>query len=305
MNEVAEPGNAGSQTDNIFEREALADEPTIADAIRAVIFDRLSTKIAAVLVVVFIITAVFAPTLAPYDPLSQSILNINKHPSWEHWLGTDQFGRDVMSRMIYGSRNSLIFGLLSPIFAAILGVTLGVTAGYFGGIVDRLISRVVDMLMAFPELLLAILIAAALGGSFWNIVVVLTIAFTPGFARVARASTLAVKQEPYVEAAIAAGVSTPVIIIRHIIPNILAPIVVLMTLWAASSIRVEATLSFLGIGTQPPNPSWGNIIRDGLANMFATQWPILAGGLTITVVVLAISILGDSVRDALDPETNQ
>lgn len=304
MSDVADPGNSGPQND-VFEREVLAPEPTIVDAFRAVVFERLSTKIAAVLVLVFIFTAVFAPVLAPYDPLSQSILNINKQPSWEHWLGTDQFGRDVMSRMIHGSRNSLIFGLLSPIFAAILGVTLGVTAGYFGGIVDRLISRVVDMLMAFPELLLAILIAAALGGSFWNIVVVLTIAFTPGFARVARASTLAVKQEPYVEAAIAAGVSTPVIIVRHIIPNILAPIVVLMTLWSASSIRVEATLSFLGIGTQPPNPSWGNIIRDGLANMFATQWPILAGGLTITVVVLAISILGDSVRDTLDPETSQ
>ena len=257
------------------------------------------------MVVIFVIVAVFAPWLAPYDPLRQSFVAINKLPSWEHWLGTDQFGRDVLSRLIYGSRNSLIFGLLSPVFAALFGTTLGVTAGYFGGIVDRVISRIIDMLMAFPELLLAILIAAALGGGFWNIVVVLTVAFTPGFARVARASTLAVKQEPYVEAAIAAGVRTPLIIFRHVVPNISAPIVVLMTLWSASSIRIEATLSFLGIGTQPPNPSWGNIIRDGLTNMFATQWPIVAGGLAITVVVLAISILGDSVRDVLDPETGQ
>ena len=295
---------AFAATDDLVEREAIAAAPTWRDIVGAVIFARISTVIACILVLAFILVAIFAPVLAPYDPLSQSILQINQRPSWEHWLGTDQFGRDVLSRMIWGSRNSLIFGLLSPVFAAIVGTTLGVTAGYFGGIVDRVISRVVDMLMAFPELLLAILIAAALGGSFWNIVVVLTVAFTPGFARVSRASTLAIKQEPYVEAAIAAGVRTPTIIFRHVVPNILAPVVVLMTLWSASSIRIEATLSFLGIGTRPPNPSWGNIIRDGLNNMFATQWPILAGGLAITVVVLAISILGDSVRDVLDPETN-
>lgn len=289
----------------LAEREAIAAEPSFWDPIRRVLLDRWSTRIALVVVILFLLVAAFAPWLAPYDPLRQSIISINKLPSWSHWLGTDQFGRDVMSRMIFGSRNSLIFGLLAPVFAAFFGTVMGVTAGYFGGWADRVISRLVDLLMAFPELLLAILIAAALGGSFWNIVVVLTVAFTPGFARVARASTLAVKQEPYVEAAIAAGVRTPLIIFRHIVPNIMAPIVVLMTLWSASSIRIEATLSFLGIGTQPPNPSWGNIIRDGLTNMFATQWPIVAGGAAITIVVLAISIIGDSVRDVLDPENAQ
>ncbi len=289
--------------DELIEREAIAPAPTFRDALRRVIFERISTRIAMTVVLVFIFVALFAPWLAPYDPLKQSVLHINNLPSWQHWIGTDDFGRDVLSRMIYGSRNSLIFGLLSPICAALVGCTLGLTAGYFGGIIDRVVTRIIDMLMAFPELLLAILISAALGGSFWNIVLVLTVAFTPGFARVSRASTLAIKQEPYVEAAIAAGVRTPVIIFRHIVPNIAAPIVVLMTLWSASSIRIEATLSFLGIGTQPPNPSWGNIIRDGLTNMFATSWPILAGGLAITVVVLAISVLGDRVRDVLDPET--
>lgn len=290
---------------DLAEREAIAPEPGFWDPVRRVLLDRWSTRIAFVVVILFILAATFAPWLAPYDPLKQSIVSINKMPSWDHWLGTDQFGRDVLSRMIHGARNSLIFGLLAPIFAAFFGTVLGVTAGYFGGWTDRVISRLIDLLMAFPELLLAILIAAALGGSFWNIVVVLTVAFTPGFARVARASTLAVKQEPYVEAAIAAGVRTPLIIFRHIVPNIMAPIVVLMTLWSASSIRIEATLSFLGIGTQPPNPSWGNIIRDGLTNMFATQWPIVAGGMAITIVVLAISIIGDSVRDVLDPENAQ
>ena len=291
--------------DDVAAREVLAPEPGAWDAVQLALFSRPSTIVALAIVILFVLVAVLAPLIAPYDPLRQSILEINRTPSWEHWLGTDQFGRDVLSRMIHGSRNSLIFGLLSPVFAACIGTVLGVSAGYFGGWTDRLISRVIDMLMAFPELLLAILIAAALGGTFWNIVAVLTVAFTPGFARVARASTLAVKQEPYVEAAVAAGVRTPVIIFRHVVPNIMAPIVVLMALWSASSIRIEATLSFLGIGTQPPNPSWGNIIRDGLNAMFATQWPIVAGGLAITIVVLSISILGDSIRDVLDPEVGQ
>ena len=148
-----------------------------------------------------------APVIAPYDPLAQSYLRINAYPSGEHWLGTDQFGRDVLSRLLYGARNSLIFGLISPTLAAIVGTALGVTAGYFGGIVDRLVTRIIDLLLAFPELLLAIMIAAVLGGGFWNVVAVITVAFVPGFARVARASTLAVKQEPYVEAAIAVGLT--------------------------------------------------------------------------------------------------
>ena len=140
-----------------------------------------------------------------------------------------------------------------------------------------------------------------LGGGFWNIIIVITVAFIPGFARVARAQTLAVKQEPYVEAAIAMGVRTPTIIFRHIVPNIMAPIVVLMMLWVASAIRLEASLSFLGIGTQPPNPSWGNIIRDGLNNLFGSPWPIIAAGTAITLVVLSFNLVGDAVRDALDP----
>lgn len=299
MTEATQPANAPA------ELEVIPAEPNILEALREVLFSRVSTLVAAIVVLLFVLVAAFAPLLAPYDPLAQSILRMNEMPSAQHWLGTDQFGRDVLSRMIYGSRNSLIFGLLSPVFAALIGGTLGVLAGYFGGIVDRITTRFIDLLMAFPELLLAILIAAALGGGFWNIVAVLTIAFTPGFARVARASTLAIKQEPYVESAVAAGVRTPVIIFRHIVPNIAAPIVVLMTLWTASAIRLEATLSFLGIGTRPPQPSWGNIIREGLNNMFATSWPIIAGGAAITIVVLAISLIGDTVRDVLDPDISK
>ncbi len=283
----------------------LAPEPSLLRAVRDVLLGRPGTIVAVIVIVLLGLVALLAPVLAPYDPLAQSMLKINRTPSWEHWLGTDQFGRDVLSRMIYGSRNSLIFGLISPFSAAVIGTALGVIAGYFGGIIDRVISRVVDLLLAFPELLLAIMIAAVLGGGFWNVIVVITIAFVPGFARVARAQTMAVKQEPYVEAAISVGVRTPVIILRHIIPNIMAPVLVLMMLWVASAIRLEASLSFLGIGTQPPNPSWGNIIRDGLNNIFGSPWPIIGAGAAITLVVLAFNLVGDAVRDALDPSTSQ
>lgn len=283
----------------------LPEEAPRLTLLRRILLGRPSTIVATIVIAAFMAIAILAPLIAPYDPLAQSILSTNELPSSAHWLGTDQLGRDVLSRLIHGSRNSLIFGLIAPTLAAFLGTLLGVSAGYFGGLVDRLVTRVIDLLLAFPELLLAIMIAAVLGGSFWSVVSVLTMAFVPGFARVARASTLAVKQEPYVEAAIAAGVTTPRIIIRHVIPNIAAPIVVLMTLWVASAIRLEASLSFLGIGTQPPNPSWGNIIRDGLSNIFGSPWPIIGAGLAISVVVLAFNLIGDAARDVLDPETAQ
>lgn len=278
-------------------------EPGTFTKARKILFGRPETTLASVMIVIFIVVAILAPWLAPYDPLAQSIIKINKLPSQVNWLGTDQFGRDVLSRLIYGSRNSLLFGFISPVLAAFFGTMLGVIAGYFGGIADRIISRLIDLLLAFPELLLAILIAAVLGGGFWNIIAVITVAFIPGFARVARAQTMSVKQEPYVEAAIAVGVRTPAIIIRHVIPNIMAPIVALMTLWVASAIRIEASLSFLGIGTRAPDPSWGNIIRDGLNSVFGSPWPIIGAGIAITLVVLSFNLVGDAIRDALDPST--
>ncbi|MBO9123811.1 MULTISPECIES: ABC transporter permease [unclassified Rhizobium] len=282
----------------------MAPQPGPFHALRSILLRRPGTIAATLIVCALVVVAVFAPWIAPYDPLSQSIIKVNKMPSWTNWLGTDQFGRDVLSRMIYGSRNSLLFGLISPFAAAVVGTTIGVIAGYFGGVVDRVISRLIDLLLAFPELLLAIMIAAVLGGGFWNVIVVITVAFVPGFARVARAQTLSVKHEPYVEAAVSMGVSTPWIILRHIIPNIMAPIVVLMMLWVASAIRLEASLSFLGIGTQPPNPSWGNIIRDGLNNIFGSSWPIIGAGAAITLVVLSFNLIGDAIRDAIDPSTS-
>ena len=260
---------------------------------------------AAICVVMLVAIAVFAPVIAPYDPLTQSVLNANLQPSADHWLGTDQFGRDVLSRVIFGSRSSLLLGVLSPLVAAVAGSILGVTAGYFGGIVDRLVGRLIDLLLAFPALLLGILVAAALGPGFWELVAALAVSFAPRFARIARASTLSVRNEPFVEAAVASGVRNQVIIVRHILPNIAGPIVVVLTLWIATAIRLEATLSFLGLGTQAPQPSWGNIIRDGLNNLFGSAWPIVSAGLAIAITVLAFNLLGDAVRDVLDPELRE
>jgi peptide/nickel transport system permease protein len=249
--------------------------------------------------------AIFAPVIAPYDPLTQSVLNANLQPTGAHWLGTDQFGRDVLSRIIFGARSSLLLGVISPLIAAIFGSVLGITAGYFGGFVDRIAGRLIDLLLAFPALLLGILVAAALGPGFWELVAALAVSFAPRFARIARASTLSVRTEPFVEAAVASGVRHARIIVRHIVPNVAGPIVVVLTLWVATAIRLEATLSFLGLGTQAPQPSWGNIIRDGLNNLFGSAWPIVSAGLAITVTVLAFNLLGDAVRDVLDPELRE
>jgi peptide/nickel transport system permease protein len=269
--------------------------------LRGILADRLTFAFALVLLAI-VAMAVLAGVIAPDDPLAQSILAVNALPSAEHWLGTDQFGRDVLSRIIFGARTSLILGLSAPILAALAGTALGVVGGYFGGWPDRLIGRVVDLLLAFPVLLLGILVAAALSSGFWSMVAVLTIALAPRFARIARASTLSLRSAPFVDAAIAAGLDHPRIILRHILPNIAGPIVVVLTLWIATAIRLEATLSFLGLGTQPPQPSWGNIIRDGLNSLFGSPWPILAAGAAITLTVLSLNMIGDVVRDVLDPD---
>jgi len=244
------------------------------------------TVISAIVVVLLCLVAIFAPWIAPHDPVAQSILQVNRQPSAEHWLGTDQFGRDVFSRVIYGTRASLLLGITAPVIAAIVGSAFGIMAGYFGGWIARVVGRVIDLLLAFPALLLGILVAAALGPGFWDLVAALVLAFAPRFARIARASTLSVRNEPFVEAAVAAGVRQGRIIVRHILPNISGAIMVVLTLWIATAIRLEATLSFLGLGTQAPEPSWGNIIRDGLNSLFGSSWPIVSAGAAITGAVM-------------------
>jgi peptide/nickel transport system permease protein len=256
-----------------------------------------------VLIVLFCLLAIFADLLAPFDPLKQNIMAMSRGPSSVNWLGTDRFGRDILSRVIHGAQPSLALGITAPLMAGVLGTVIGMLAGYFGGWIDRVIGRLSDVLMAFPSLLIGIMIAAALGPGFTNLVVAIAFAFLPRFIRVARASTMAIRAEPYIDAAIASGQRPIRILLRHVLPNISGPLVVVATLWVATAIRIEASLSFLGLGTQPPAPSWGNIIRDGLTEMLVSPWSVLSAGLAVTICVLAFNMVGDAIRDALDPET--
>jgi peptide/nickel transport system permease protein len=253
------------------------------------------------LIAVLLVLAIGAPWFAGADPTAQNMLRTSRDPSAANWFGTDQFGRDIFARILYGGRVSLLVGIAAPLLAGSLGTMIGVVAGYAGGILDRLVMRVVDLLMAFPSLLLGVLIAAAMGPGLRNVVVALSIAFLPRFVRIARASTLSVRQEPYIEAARAVGQRHRRIVMRHVLPNILGPVLVVASLQVATSIRLEATLSFLGLGTQPPSPSWGNIIRDGMNNMLGSPWPIIASGVSITLAVLAFNLLGDQLSDVFDP----
>lgn len=263
------------------------------------------TLIGLIVIALFIAMAIFAPLIAPYDPLKQNILMMSREPSGTNWFGTDRYGRDILSRVLHGARPSLALGITAPLLAGVFGTIIGMLAGYFGGMVDRITGRISDVLMAFPALLIGIMIAAALGPGFSNLVVAIAFAFLPRFIRVARASTMTIKAEPYIDAAIAAGQKPWRILLRHVLPNISGPLVVVATLWVATAIRIEATLSFLGLGTQPPSPSWGNIIRDGLTEILVSPWSVVTAGLAVTACVLAFNMVGDAIRDILDPESRE
>ncbi len=245
--------------------------------------------------------AVFAPLVSPYDPVAQSILQANRPPSAAHWLGTDEFGRDVLSRVIYGARPALAVGLLSVLFAMLIGLPVGILAGLYMGWLDRAVGWVVDIMLAFPSLLMALLIVTLLGSSLPMLVVAIGISNIPLFIRLARSSTLVVKNLEFVHLARTFGASTWWIISRHILPNIVGPIIVMGTLSIAGAIREEASLSFLGLGVLPPAPSWGNLIRDGINSIFDAPHLAVLPGVVLTVAVLAFNMVGDALRDVLDP----
>lgn len=261
--------------------------------------------VGAALLGTFLVLAAAAPWLMPYDPLVQDVFNAEAPPSTEHWLGTDQFGRDILSRLMMGGRISLFLGLLGPLLAALLGTLIGTITGYVGGAVDRMTVRATDFMMSFDALLLGVLIAAALGPSIRTVVIAIAVALLPHFIRMARATCLATRNEPYVEAAVAMGRPHLTIILVHILPNLAGPLIVMTTLWAATAIRLEATLSFIGLGAQPPLPSWGNMIRDSMGNLFGSPLPAIVAGVTITLAVMGFNMLGEALRDALDPESRE
>ena len=253
-----------------------------------------------VVVLLVLLMAIFAPVIAPYEPSSQAATRLLP-PSAEHLMGTDELGRDVFSRVIFGARTSLYVGLLSVSIAMVLGVTLGVLAGFIGGNFDNIVMRFVDIIFAFPTLVLAIVIAGLLGPSLTNAMIAIAIVFSPNCARVSRGSVLTVKNDMYLEAAHVIGGKQAHVIIRHILPNIMAPLVILATLSLSLAILAEAGLSFLGLGTQPPDSAWGLMLSQGRRFMEISPGLAIFPGLAIMITVLAFNFLGDGLRDALDP----
>ncbi len=254
-------------------------------------------------VVFFILLAIFAPLVAPFDPLATSWSAVRKAPSAAHWFGTDEIGRDVLSRVIWGSRASLLAGVVSVSIALALGVPIGLTAGYVGGWLDALISRMTDAMLACPFLILAIALAAFLGPSLTNAMIAIGISATPIFIRLTRAQTLQVKVEDYVEAARAVGNSQLRIALRHVLPNVVPPLIVQATLAIAAAVIAEAALSFLGLGQQPPAPSWGSMLNTAKNYIDNAPWMAVWPGLSIFLLVLSFNLLGDGLRDAFDPKS--
>jgi peptide/nickel transport system permease protein len=256
-----------------------------------------------IVVVLMVLLALFAPWIAPYDPLATSFAAVRKAPSAAHWFGTDEVGRDLLARVLHGGRASLAAGVIAVSIAVGCGVPLGMLAGYAGGVIDAVISRITDAMLAIPFLILAIALAAFLGPSLGNAMIAIGITATPIFVRLSRGQVLAVRAEDFVEAARAVGNPPLRILLRHILPNILPPVIVQATLAIAAAIIAEASLSFLGLGQQPPAPSWGSMLNT--AQRFLTQAPWMAvfPGLAIFASVLAFNLLGDGLRDALDPKS--
>jgi peptide/nickel transport system permease protein len=262
---------------------------------------RRAAMVGLVVVILFIGAALFAPWLAPFDPVETSWSAIRKAPSAAHWFGTDDIGRDVFSRIVWGTRASLLAGVVAVSIAVALGVPIGMTAGLVGGFVDALISRLTDAFLACPFLILAIALAAFLGPNLTNAMIAIGVSATPIFVRLTRAQVLNVKVEEYIEAARALGNSPFRIAWRHVLPNILAPVIVQSTLAIAAAIIAEASLSFLGLGQQPPAPSWGSMLNTAKNYVDNAPWMAIWPGLAIFLLVLSFNLLGDGLRDALDP----
>ena len=257
-----------------------------------------------VIIALFLFLAIFAPLLTPYDPIAQSWTSVRKPPSLAHWFGTDDVGRDILVRVIFGARASLMAGVISIGIALAIGVPLGLAAGYLGGFLDALISRITDAMLACPFLILAIALAAFLGPSLGNAMIAIGVTTTPIFVRLTRGQVMSVKVEDYVEAARAVGNPRWRIALVHILPNIMPALLVQATLSIAAAIIAEAALSFLGLGQQPPAPSWGSMLNSAQRFLVNAPWMAVWPGLAIFLTVLSFNLVGDGLRDALDPREN-
>jgi peptide/nickel transport system permease protein len=268
---------------------------------RRVFFGRWIVVFGLVIILIILITAMFAPWLAPHDPYQQNLDQTLLQPSRVHPLGTDSLGRDTLSRIIYGSRNSLMVGIIALGIAASIGMTMGLLAGYLGGWIDNLLMRFIDALMCFPMILLALVIATLLGNGLKNVMIALGIAMLPGYARLMCAQVLSTKENDYILAARSIGAGSLRTMLRHILPNCLPPLIVLITMQIGAAILAEAGLSFLGVGIQPPNAAWGTMVSDGQSYLLTNPLLSAAPGIAIMLVVFSFNMIGDGLRDALDP----
>ena len=256
----------------------------------------------AVIVVAMIALACAAPLVAPYDPNAQDVLSVLADPSAAHWFGTDQFGRDVLSRVLWGARISLYVGFVSTSAGVAIGTVIGVISGYYGGIVDRLIVAATDVLLSFPQLIMGLLLVAVLGASLTNLIIAIAVTAVPAFIRMARGSTLTMRERDFVDACRALGYGDLRIMFLHVLPNILDEIVVMASLWMASATRTESTLAFIGLSVPPPTATWGGVVRDGFDNLLDAPWLAVFPSLAILAVMIGLNLMGDGLRDASDPK---
>ncbi|HVL24677.1 MAG TPA: ABC transporter permease [Thermomicrobiales bacterium] len=292
--------------------KTLAGETGLADAVAAprrsgqrawyrALFRQKLALTGAIIVAVFAVIAIFGPLVAPHGPTEQfSSLRLTG-PTWDNPFGMDEFGRDILSRLLYGARISFEVGVIAVGISAVVGVVLGLIAGYFGGWLDSLLSLLMDVLFAFPTILLAIAIMAMLGNSIGNVMIAIGIVNAPTFMRVVRGSVLSVRQTTYIESAISIGASTPLILRRHVFPNITAPLIVHASLNFAAAVLAEASLAYLGLGNKPPSPSWGSMVSSSYSFLQLAPWAAVVPGVAIGITVLGFNLLGDGLRDALDP----
>ncbi|MFP3953327.1 MAG: ABC transporter permease [Candidatus Bipolaricaulota bacterium] len=255
-----------------------------------------------VLTLIIGLIALLAPVISPYSPVKQDVLNQYDAPGGKHFFGTDNYGRDILSRIIWASRISLLVGFFSVLFGMVVGSIAGVVAGYVGGWGEGVLMRIVDIGLSFPTLVLGLVIMAVLGSGLDKLVIAIGVAMAPRFARIAHGPTLSIREESYIEAAKAIGASPVRILGRHVVPNILGEIIVMATLWVATAIRIEANLSFIGLGVSPPTPSWGNMVRAGVNHLIMAPWLSLLPGAAILITVLSFNMIGDGVRDITDPK---
>lgn len=257
----------------------------------------------ALVILLMVLAALLASLLAPYDPLENNYAAMFQSPGVQHWLGTDSFGRDVLSRILYGSRTALWVGFCSSLFGTSIGALIGVSCAYFGGKIDLFMQRLMDILLSFPLIVLALVVVAVLGSGLWNVILAITVPMIPRAALVVRSSALALRQMLFIESALTLGAGHARIIFRHMLPNVMAPYLIMLTAFLGQAILLEASLSFLGLGVAEPTAAWGLMLR-GAAVEFAERapWMALFPGLAISLAVFAFNVFGDSLRDALDPK---